>query len=186
MLILWLQRVFKRADVSENYLQIFSQLWLCRCVMEQTPQGSPKALVEQKQSESIKNWQSHKFFTKNHILVLAKRLRLSETWKHIKNFLGCHFGDLKRKTHRSTSKSSNDKIFQKLIYFQPSDSLLGEYALRRKWGLSIHYWDEWSRKWLRNCVFGHYNHSQTVWESQVGLGGARKKILWVRNGYKWF
>ena len=31
--------------------------------MEQTPQGSPKALVEQKQSESIKNWQSHKFLT---------------------------------------------------------------------------------------------------------------------------
>ena len=116
MLILWLQRVFKRADVSENHPQIFSQLWLCRCVVEQTPQGSPKALVEQKQLESIKNWQSHKFFTKNHMLVLAKRLRLSETWKHIKNILSCHFGDLKRKTHRSTSKSSNDKIFQKLIF----------------------------------------------------------------------
>ena len=116
MLILWLQRVFKRADVSKNYLKKFSKLWPSKCVVEQTPQGSPKAPVEQNLSESIKNWQFHNFFTKNHILVHAKRLRLSETWKHIKNFLGCHFDGLKRKTHRSTSKSSNNKIFQKLIF----------------------------------------------------------------------
>ena len=42
--------------------------------MEQTPQGSPKALVEQKQSESIKNWQSHKFFTKKKYFGTPKAL----------------------------------------------------------------------------------------------------------------
>ena len=55
----------------------------------------------------------------------SERLRLSETSKHIKNFLGCYFGDLKRKTDRSTSKSSKDGTLIKSQKYQipASDSM---------------------------------------------------------------
>ena len=114
MSILWLQRVFKRADVSENYLKHFSQLWLSRCVVEQTPQGSPKALVEQKQSESIKNWQSHKFFTKKSCFGALKALEALGDLKTHSNHPKLSFWWLK--TENSSIYITKFKWFQKLIF----------------------------------------------------------------------